>query len=110
MVKSAREECGSVRVGGKNPKTVWWNDEIKATVRRKEVLATSNEDAKERCMEAYKEEKRKFKRCIYHSKKKVNKQLGRRRNDDVNGNRKLIWKEVSNEKKRKGGELHENKG
>ena len=26
--------CGSVRVGGKNPKRVWWN-EIKATVRKK---------------------------------------------------------------------------
>ena len=27
MVESAREVCGSVRVGGKNPKSVWWNDE-----------------------------------------------------------------------------------
>ena len=25
----------SVRVGGKNPKSVWWNDDIKAAVRRK---------------------------------------------------------------------------
>ena len=52
MVESAREVCGSVRVGGKNPKSVWWNDEIKATVRRneaawKEVLAVSDEEAKE---------------------------------------------------------------
>ena len=37
MVKSAREVCGSVRVGGKNPKCVWWNDEVKAAVRRKET-------------------------------------------------------------------------
>ena len=29
MVESAREVCCSVRVGGKNPKSVWWNDEIK---------------------------------------------------------------------------------
>ena len=27
IVESAREVCGSVRVGGKNPKSVWWNDE-----------------------------------------------------------------------------------
>ena len=76
IVESAREMCGSVRVEGNNPKSVWWNDEIKAAVRRKEaawkeVLAASNEEAKERCMEVYKEEKRKDKRCIYQSKKKV---------------------------------------
>ena len=52
---------------------VWWNDDIKAPVRRKEavwkVLAASNEEEKERCMEAYREEKRKVKRCIYQSKR-----------------------------------------
>ena len=26
MVETAREVCGSVRVRGKNPKSVWWND------------------------------------------------------------------------------------
>ena len=40
---------------GKNPKSVWWNEEIKAAVRRKEaalkgVLAVSDEETKERCM------------------------------------------------------------
>ena len=49
MVESAREVYGSERVGGKNPKSVWWSDEIKATVMRKEdawkgVLAASDED------------------------------------------------------------------
>ena len=43
-------------------------------------------------------EKRKVKRCIYQSKKKVNEQFGRKINEDVNGNRKLFWKEVSNMK------------
>ena len=37
MVESARELCGSIRVGGKNPKSVWWNDEVKATVRRRSL-------------------------------------------------------------------------
>ena len=36
--------------GGKNPKGVWWNDEVKAAVRRKELdwkmLAARNEEAK----------------------------------------------------------------
>ena len=30
-------KTGSVRVGRKNPKSVWWNDEIKTAVRRKEA-------------------------------------------------------------------------
>ena len=37
---------------------VWWNDEVKATVKKKEaawkvVLAASDEEIKERCMEAF---------------------------------------------------------
>ena len=61
MMENAREVCGSVRVRGKNPKSVWLNDEIKAAARRKEVawkglLAASDEETKERCMEAYREE------------------------------------------------------
>ena len=61
IVESAREVCGSVRIGGKNPKSVWWNDdEIKAVIRRKkaawrEVLVVSDEEAKER-KEEYREE------------------------------------------------------
>ena len=103
MVESAREVYGSVRVEGKNPKSLWWNDEVKAKARRKEnawkeVLGASDEEAKERCIEAYREEKRKIKRCIYQSKKKVDEQFGRKMNEDVNENRKLIWKKVSNGK------------
>ena len=30
-------------IGGKNPKNAWWCDEIKAAVRRKELLAASDE-------------------------------------------------------------------
>ena len=46
----------SVKVRGKNSKRVWWNDDIKAAVRRK-VLAASDQEAKEKCMEVYREEK-----------------------------------------------------
>ena len=71
MVDSPREVCGSVK---KRWESVWWNDEVKAAVRRmeaawKEVLTASDEEAKERSMESYREEKRKVKRYIYHSKK-----------------------------------------
>ena len=65
------------------------------------VMAASDEETKERCMEAYREKKRKVKKCIIQSKKKVNEQFGRKMNEDVNGNRKLFWKEVSNVKRGK---------
>ena len=35
MVAIAGEVCGSVRVRGKNPKSVWWNHEVKATAKLK---------------------------------------------------------------------------
>ena len=53
-------------------------------------------------MEAYREEKRKVKRCIIQSKKKENEQFGRKLNEDMNRNTKLFWKEVSNAKAGKG--------
>ena len=35
MIESAREMCESMQVGGGNPKRVWWNDQVKAAVKRK---------------------------------------------------------------------------
>ena len=51
--------CGSLRVRGGNPKSVWWNDQVKAAVKRKEdalkkVLGARDEDAREMCLEVYK--------------------------------------------------------
>ena len=37
MIDSAREVRGSVRVGGKNLKNVWWNDTVNDAVERKET-------------------------------------------------------------------------
>ena len=37
IVEGAREVCNLLRVGGENPKSVWWNDEVKAAVRRREA-------------------------------------------------------------------------
>ena len=34
-LESAKEVCDSLRVRRKNPKSVWWNDKMKAAVRRK---------------------------------------------------------------------------
>ena len=59
------------------------------------MLGVRYEDARERCLEVYREEKREVKRCIYQSKEEIQEQFGRKMNQDVNGNRKLFWKEVS---------------
>ena len=45
----------------------------------------------EKCLEAYKEENRKVKRCIYQSKEEVQEQFVRKMNQDLNGNRKLFF-------------------
>ena len=37
IVESAREVCGSVKVGRKNPKSVWWKDQVKYVIKRKEA-------------------------------------------------------------------------
>ena len=71
---------------------------IKAVVERKEaawkkVLGAKDEVAKERCMVT---KKKKVKRCIYQRKNEVNEQFGRKINQDVNENKKLFWKEMSN--------------
>ena len=47
------------------------NEQVKATVNKKEnawkeVLGARDKDARERCMEAYKEKKRKVKRSIWN--------------------------------------------
>ena len=73
MVDGRREVCGSVWIEGKILKNVWSNDMVKAAVERKEaagkdILGARGEITIDRCMKVYKEEKRKGKRCIYHSK------------------------------------------
>ena len=59
------------------------------------MLGARDEDAREKCLEVYKEKNRKVKRCIYQSKKEFQEQSGRNMNHDVNENRKLFWKEVN---------------
>ena len=98
MVEIPREVCGSVKVGGGKPKSVWWNDEVKAVIKRKEsawkeLLGAGDEDSKERCMEV--------KRSIYQSKKNVKREFGRKMNEGVNGNRELFWKELTNTNREK---------
>ena len=72
------------RYVGKRPYNVWWTDVVKDAVERKDsarkdVLGARDEVAKDRCIEVYKEEKRKVKRCIYHNKKEANEHLEGRR-------------------------------
>ena len=74
------------------------------------MFVPSNKEAKERYVGAYKEEKRKVKRCMYQSKEEVQEQFGRKMNQGVNEYMKLFLKGVNNAKRRKGGEWQQNKG
>ena len=58
-------------------------------------MGVKDEDVKEKCMEAYKEEKIKVKRRFYQNKKKVSEQFGRKMNRSMNGNMELCLKEVT---------------
>ena len=57
-------------------------------------IESRNETAKDTCIKAYEEEKRKVKKCIFKRKKEINEQFGRKMNEDedVDGNRKVFWK------------------
>ena len=48
MVFIPREVCGSVRIGGGNLKSLRWNDQVKAAVKRKVVLEARDKDSRER--------------------------------------------------------------
>ena len=101
MIDSAREVFGSVKGGGKKyPKRVQWNDAVKPVTERKkaawkEALGASGEVAKERFYGNSQRRKEKAYRCIYQSKKEVNKQFGKNMSQYMNRNRKLLWMEVS---------------
>ena len=47
------------------------------------MLAASDEEVKERCMETYREEKKKGKKFNVSEQKKVNGQFGTQMNEDV---------------------------
>ena len=79
---SAREVCGSVKVRGKNPKNLWWNDMIKASVERRRLHRRRYMELQMRLQKAdvwrfRKKRREKLKRCIYQSKKEVNEQFGK---------------------------------
>ena len=74
MVESARGVWGSVRVGGKNPKSVLEQRGKSCSYEKVGFLDGSvgvarDEDPKERCLEVYKEEKKRVERCIYQRRR-----------------------------------------
>ena len=79
MVESAREVCDSVKVREKNPKRVWWNDEIQAAVRRKEAAWEEVlERGKTKVYGNVQKRKEKGLKVYNSEQKKVNEKLERR--------------------------------
>ena len=60
----------------------WWNDEIKAVVRRKETawkgLLVAGDEKKKMYGSVQRREEKDYKKCIIQIKKKVNEQFGKR--------------------------------
>ena len=88
IIKSSILGAGKTDNGSKPERSVWLSESrrrepkecggtmIKAEFKRKEsawkeFLAASNEEAKERCMEAYREEKRKVKKVYISEQKEI---------------------------------------
>ena len=76
IVESTREMCGSVGVGEGSPKNVWWNNEVKAAVKRKETAwrkccEPEAKMQKKDVWEFTKKKRERLKRCIYQRKKGV---------------------------------------
>ena len=75
VVEITREVSGSVRVVGKNPNSVWWNDGVKPAVERKEAawkeaLGAEDEVTKKKVNGNLKRRKEKG---LYISEQKVGK-------------------------------------
>ena len=63
---------------------------------KRKVLGARDEDAKEKFLEVNKEERERLKGAFIKVRSRGKNSLeGRCMNQDVNGNRKLLWKEVS---------------
>ena len=60
---------------------------------------------RKKVMIIYREERRKTKRCISRRKREVNEQFGKKMNEDIQGNKKLFWKEVRKVGKESNGNL-----
>ena len=108
VVGSAKEVCGCVKIGNMNVKSELWSEEVKQAVERKKVaflnvLKANDVISKERCMDVYREERKKTKRCISMRKREVNEQFGKKMNEDIHGNKKLFWKEVRKVGKERNG-------
>ena len=71
MAESAREVGGSVRVWGRNPKSVWWNDKVKAAIKRELEMKMqensfwkSTKEKRERLKGLYVKAKRRFRNSL----------------------------------------------
>ena len=62
-------------------------------------MGDKDEETKKKMYESLQRRKNNTQKLyIYHNKMKVNEQFGRKMNQDVDGNRKYFWNELSNEK------------
>lgn len=99
IIDSAREVCGVARVGKRKLNAEWWSEDVRSAIEKKSqayasTLQNVSREERERRIHEYKKAKNEVKRIIKRSKREANENFGKKLSQDVNGNRKLFWKEV----------------
>ena len=99
IVESAREVCGTARPGCKRKGSEWYNSAVGEIIEKKTEAyirkeQEQNAEKRVRLKEEYDIAKKVAKRDVERCKIEANERLGRKMNDDLNGNVKLFWKEV----------------
>ena len=96
---SASKVCGTVKLGQKRKGCEWWSDRVKMKIEEKKkawerLLRENNEERRANLRGDFKKISKEARRTVKESKREANDKLGKKMNEDANGNMKLFWKEV----------------
>ena len=101
VVKCAEKVCGMRKVGGGVRKgSEWWCEEVKVAVEeKKRAHGVWLQKKSEVSYERYKECKRRAMRAVRFAKARADERWGRKLTEDVQGNKRMFWKEVKKTRK-----------
>ena len=100
VIGSAAAEYGYRKLGRKNKKSEWWDEEMRALVREKRRLYEVQLQTKaERDINSYKRQKGVVKRKVKEKKEMADRRFGERVSRNFKENKKMFWKDVNMERK-----------
>ena len=96
VLGSAAKVCGYKRVGRKNERSAWWDEEVKRLVKEKKRLFEAVlAERSERNVEEYKRMKRQVKRVVREKKNALDERDGEKMSRQFRENKKLFWSSVN---------------